>query len=186
MTDVPCFRARWALMALTALHLWPPHAVPVCPGALFKLSSGLWALVWSKLLSCLFAALLWLSWLWLPHCGPACSLFSLLGLGLIAMGRAAPGPGSCHQSWPWCDSSTRPCHQGLPWCGCLAEVVLPGPALLLLGQLKGSAWWAHSPGFPVEQPAQLFQTHGSWASLHLALLLQFFFLHSGEIERVIS
>lgn len=187
MTDVPCFRSLWALMALTALHLWPPLLHPwvqeLCLSS--ALGSQLWfgQSCWAWQLSC--GSL----WLWLPHCGLALqTVFSAWSWTY------------CHgqdSSWPWLlspelilmwflNSTLSPRTSllwilGWGWC-CL------GPALLsLLRQDKGSAWWGHSPIFLVEQPAQLFQRLGSWASFHLALLLHnSFFLHSRDIEKVIN
>lgn len=147
------------------------------PGALFKLSSCLVKAV---------AVLLWSFVVALFGCG---SHTVALQAVFSAWSRAY-----CHglvSIWPWLLSPELI----LIWL--LSSILLPGtsgasmmwmlgwswcclgPALLtLLRQGKGSGWWGHSPIFLVEQPTQLFQTHGSWASTHLILLLHnsFFFI----------
>lgn len=175
-------------MALTVLHLWPPHTAPMGPGALFKLSSGLWALVWSQLLRCLFAALLWLSLPVAPTLCPCladCSLCLVLDLlpwagqhlALVTVTRADPDVTS------QLDLVTR----DFPAVGAGGGWCCPEPALLSLLRQDKAVPAEVTAQIPLEKPAQLFQTRGSWASLHLALLLHnSFFLRSGEIERVIN
>lgn len=123
------------------------------PGALFKPSSGLSALVWSKLLS--FAALSWLSLavaptLWpcladcflclvldfLPWTGQCLALVTVTRTILMWLLNSTLSPGTplmWKLGWGWC---------------CLGPALLSWPR-----QDKGSAWWGHSPKFLVEQPS---------------------------------
>lgn len=148
MTDIPCFRALWALLALTALHLWPLHTAPMGPGALFRLSSGLSALVWSKLLS--FAALLWLSLAVPPTLWPClagcflCLVLELLPwtgqlLALVTVTRADPDVTS------QLDLVTR----DFPAVGAWLGLVLPGACPPLLAQAgQGQCLLRSQPHIP--------------------------------------
>lgn len=173
-------------MALTALHLWPPHTLPMCPGALFKLISGLLSSCLVKAVEVLFCS----SIVALFGCGShavalpcladcfLCLVLDLLpwtgqNLAVVTVTRADPDVTS------QLDLVTR----GFPGVDVWQKLVLPGACPALLAEAGQGQWLLRSqPHIPCGAASPVVSN--TWKlGKHPSdsFTAQFFFLHSGEI-----